>query len=131
MNILNWISGVLGVIGGVISGLLGGFDSILITLVTLVIIDYLTGIIKAVFNKNISSSIGFKGIIKKIMVFIVVCMAHTIQSVIGTELPIREIVIMFFIANEGISILENAGEFIPIPEQLREVIEKLRGKNDK
>lgn len=74
-------------------------------------------------------AIGFKGIVKKIMVFVVIAVAYNVQRMTGDTIPLREIVIVFFICNEALSILENAAEFINIPQQLKDVLLQLRDKN--
>ena len=103
---------------------------ILKALVALVILDYVTGILKSISNKTLSSEIGFKGLIRKIVIFIVVATAVIIQSVVGDAIPLREIVIVFFVCNEGISLLENASEFVPIPDKLKDTLIQLRDKNN-
>lgn len=128
MKVFDWIAMVLAVIGGFISERLGGFDTLLIALVTLIVLDYATGIIKAIIIKQLSSDIGFKGLAKKILILIIVAVAVCIETLIP-ETPIREIVIIFYICNEGISILENASEILPIPDKLKSVLLQLRGKN--
>ena len=127
-KLLNHFSVAGGVIGGVLCSWLGGWDIILKALVTLVILDYVTGIIKAIYTKTLSSEVGFKGLLKKILILIVVATSYTIQCVLGDGIPIREIVITFFICNEGISLLENASEFIPIPKKLKDILVQLREK---
>lgn len=124
----NTVSILVGIIGGFICKHLGGFDMLLGVIITLVVLDYLTGILKAIYNKQLSSEVGYKGIIKKIFIFIVIATAYEIQKVVADSIPLREMTLMFFIANEAISLLENAGEFIPIPEQLRDVLVQLRDK---
>jgi len=131
LKIFNGISIFGGLIGGYICSLLGGWDVILKALVILVIFDYVTGLLKAIATKTLSSSVGFKGLIRKITIFIVVATGVIIQSVIGDAIPLREIVIIFFICNEGISLLENASEFVPIPEKLKDVLIQLRTKEVK
>ena len=126
----NATSIILSVIGGTIARWLGGWDVLLKTIVILSIIDYFTGILKAIYNKNLSSAIGYRGIIKKVMMFIVICAAYTIQLGIGDTVPLREITIMFFVANEGISLLENASELIPVPEQVKNVLLQIRDKEN-
>jgi len=128
-KLFNTISIVGGIVGGFLCQFLGGWDVILKALVALVILDYTTGVLKAIYTKTLSSAVGFKGLIRKITVFIVVATAVIIQSVIGNAVPLREIVIIFFVCNEGISLLENASEFIPIPEKLKETLIQLREKN--
>lgn len=118
----------LGIVGGIFCSLLGGWDVLLSTMVLLSILDYFSGILKAIYNKELSSSIGLKGFIKKIFIFILIALAYSLQTVLGSNIPLREVTITFFIANEGISILENAGEFVPIPDRLKDVLEQLRDK---
>lgn len=125
----NEVSIIIGIIGGFICKHLGGFDMLLGVIITLVVLDYLTGILKAIYNKKLSSEVGYKGIIKKIFIFIVIATAYEVQKVTGNNIPLREMTLMFFIANEAISLLENAGEFIPIPDKLRDVLIQLRDKN--
>ena len=127
MKIFNFFSTAVGFIGGFLASLLGGFDKILIGLITLIVLDYITGVCKAIVNKKLSSAVGVKGIIKKVVILIVVATAVVIESVL--DIPVREIVIMFFISNESISLLENASEFIPIPEKLKSILIQLRDKN--
>ena len=130
MKLFNTASVVFGLVGGFICQALGGWDVILKALVALVILDYVTGVLKALSTKTLSSAVGFKGLIKKTVIFIVVATAVIIQSVIGKAVPLREITIIFFLCNEGISLLENAAEFVPIPEKLRETLIQLREKSD-
>ena len=127
----NQLSIVGGIVGGFFCKLLGGWDTILSALVALVILDYITGVLKAIVTQTLSSSVGFKGLIKKVVIFIVVATAVVIQSVVGDAVPLREIVIVFFLCNEGISLLENASEFVPIPEKLKETLIQLRDKEEK
>lgn len=115
---------------GTIVYLLGGNDLLLKTITIIIVLDYITGILKAVYLKQISSSIGFKGIIKKITMFIVICLSYCIQVFVNNTIPIREIVITFFIVNEGISILENASVLIPIPEKLKDILLQLKDKSN-
>lgn len=129
-KIFNTISIVLGIIGGILSNWLGGFDLLLKTIVVLVILDYITGIIKGVYEKSLSSEIGFKGILKKIMIFIVIAAAWIIQKLLGEAIALREITIMFFVINEALSLLENAAVLIPIPDKLKDTLLQLREKKE-
>ena len=105
----------------------GKWDTILCALVILMTLDYISGIVKAVYTKRVSSEIGFKGILKKITVLTVVALANVIQVLLGGKGAVREIVIMFYIANEGISVLENAAEVLPnIPDALRDILLQIR-----
>ena len=124
----NSISIITGIVGGFICKHLGGFDMLLGVIITLVILDYMTGILKAIYNKQLSSEVGYKGIIKKVFIFIVIATSYEIQKVTGDSIPLREMTLVFFISNEAISLLENASEFIPIPTQLKNVLIQLRDK---
>jgi len=130
-KMFNTFSIVGGIVGGFLCQWLGGWDVILKALVALVVLDYITGVLKGIATKTLSSSIGFKGLIKKIFIFIVVATGVIVQGVIGDSIPLREIVIIFFICNEGISLLENASEFVPIPAKLKDTLIQLRDKSDK
>ena len=130
MKIFNTFSIIVGFAGGFLSSMLGGLDKILIALVTLMILDYVTGICKAIVNKKLSSAVGFKGIIKKVMILVIVAVAVVIEGVVGDVMPIREIVIVFYLCNEAISLLENASEFVPIPVKLKDMLIQLREKNE-
>lgn len=130
-KIFNWISIIIGITGGYLSHWLGGWDVLLRTIVFLAVLDYITGLIKGIYLKKLSSEIGFKGLLKKIVMFIVIAVAFVIQELIGGTIPLREVVIMFYIANEGISLLENAAIFVPIPDKLKDVLLQLRDNENK
>lgn len=127
-NLFNWFSIVFGLFGGVLTYWLGGWDVLLSTIVFLAVVDYITGLIKAIYLWELSSEVGFKGLLKKIVMFIVIAVAYMLQNLLNGTIPLREVVIMFYIANEGISLLENAAIFIPIPDKLRAVLLQLRDK---
>ncbi|MCR5636621.1 MAG: phage holin family protein [Clostridiales bacterium] len=124
--LFNRLSIDFSVIGGVLVWFLGGADALLTTLLSMVIVDYLTGVVKAIYLKKLSSNVGFKGIIKKFVIFLVVGMSTAIQRIMPEVVPIREITIMFFICNEGLSVLENASVMIPLPKKLKSVLLQLR-----
>jgi toxin secretion/phage lysis holin len=119
-------------IGGSIGYFLGGFDGLIFALVAFVIIDYITGLMAAVIEKKLSSEIGFKGIFKKVLIFILVGIGHTIDFyLIEKGSAVRTAVIFFYLSNEGLSIIENASRIgLPVPEQLKIVFRELR-KEDK
>ena len=121
---------VLVILGGAIGWLFGDFDSLIYALLTFVALDYITGVLLAVHNKKVSSEIGFRGICKKVMIFVLVAVGHVIdQYVIGMGSSLRTMLIMFYLSNEGISILENAGNIgIPIPNGLKNTIQKFSEK---
>ena len=128
-KLFNWISIAFGMAGGFLTYWLGGWDVLLKTIVFLAIADYITGWIKGIYTKQLSSEIGFRGLLKKIVMFIVIAVSFVIQGLIGGTIPLREVVIMFYIANEGLSLLENAAVFTPIPDKLKNVLLQLRDKD--
>ena len=118
-------------VGGIAVFWLGGMDQLLKMLIALIVIDYLTGVIKAICEKKLSSEIGAKGIAKKVFFLLIVAMSFVIESLTTQALPLREIVIMFYAANEGISILENAAKIgVPFPRKLMEILVQLEGKGE-
>lgn len=127
-KLFNGISIVGGILGGFLCSLLGGYDSILKALIVLVVLDYITGLLKAISTKTLSSAIGFKGLIRKIIIFIIVATAVVIQGVVGDSIPLRDITIVFYVCNESISLLENASEFIPLPKKLKDTLIQIRDK---
>ena len=107
---------------------LGSFDNLLIALIIFITIDYITGVIKAIINKQYSSEIGFKGISKKVLMIFMVALATQIDLLLD-NIGIRYLVIIFYIVNEGMSIIENASLLgLPIPEKLKQAFEKLNTK---
>ena len=122
----NTVSIVGGIVGGFLCQWLGGWDVIIKALIMLVVLDYVTGVLKAIYTKTLSSEVGFKGLIRKIIIFIVIATAVIIQMVVGNVIPLREVTITFFLCNEGISLLENASEFVPIPDKLKDTLIQLR-----
>lgn len=125
----NTFSNISATIGGAIVYLLGGWDVLIITLMILMCLDYVTGILKGLYIQKLSSQAGFKGIIKKISILIIVSLAVMCEK-IGIP-AVREITIMFFAVNEALSILENAGEMdLPIPETMKNALLQLREKKD-
>ena len=129
------IQGAITVIGGWLGYFLGGCDGLLYALIAFVVIDYITGVMCAIINRELSSAVGFKGIFRKVMIFLLVGIANIIDvQVIGTGAVLRTAVIFFYISNEGVSLLENAGHLgLPIPEKIKTVLEQLhdRAENGK
>jgi len=106
--------------------LLGGFDKALECLIIVVILDYITGVISAWYNKKLDSKVGIKGIVKKFTYFLLVVLSVEIDKTLGQVGIIRNLVIYFFVANDGLSILENVGKMnIPIPKKLKEALLQL------
>jgi len=123
---------VISAFGGSIGYFLGGLDGFIYALVTMVIVDYVTGVMVAILEKKLSSSIGFRGIFKKVMIFLLVGIGHLFDThVIGDGSAIRTAVIFFYICNEGLSILENAKRIgLPIPDKLKDLLAQVRSKGD-
>jgi toxin secretion/phage lysis holin len=109
---------------------LGGFDTALKILLTIIILDYLTGVCEAIVNKKLNSKIGAKGIMKKVGYLIIVAVSVLLDQIVGDTGAIRNLVIYFFVANEGISILENWGAMgLPLPKKITEVLEQIKNEN--
>lgn len=113
---------------------LGGYDGLLYALVAFAAVDYATSVMCAVADKKLSSAVGFRGIAKKVLIFLLVGLANILEvQVIGTGSVLRTAIIFFYISNEGVSLLENAAYLgLPIPEKLKAVLEQLhdRAEND-
>ena len=126
----NTIQLIFTAIGGWLGHFLGGCDGLLIALVVFVVADYITGVMCAVADKELSSEVGFKGICRKVLIFILVGIANILDvQVIGTGSVLRTAVIFFYLSNEGVSLLENAGHLgLPIPEKLKAVLEQLHDR---
>lgn len=127
-KIFNITSIATGIVGGFIASLFGAWNTLLWALIITMSLDYVSGIIKAVYTNTMSSKIGFKGLLKKISILVIVALANVVQELTGDNVAIREIVIMFYIANEGISILENvAAVSTKMPQALKDILLQLRG----
>lgn len=129
----NAIQMVFTAIGGWLGYFLGGCDGLVVALVVFVVTDYLTGVMCAISEKKLSSEVGFRGICRKVLIFILVGIANILDvQVIGTGSVLRTAIIFFYISNEGISLLENAGRLgLPIPEKLKLVLEQLHNESEK
>ena len=115
-----------------ISYILGGLDSAVVTLLIVMAIDYITGVCKALYNKKVNSMVGIKGIIKKVGYLLIVALAVKLDQIAGQTGAIRTLIIYFFVANEGISILENWGNMgLPLPKKLMGTLEQLKKESDK
>lgn len=116
--------------GSIVSYLYGSFDSLLMIFTGLVVIDYVTGLLASGIEGNLSSKIGFKGIAKKIIIFGLIAVAHFVDQLLGNTQLIRDATIFFYMANELLSIIENAGRLgIPIPAFLKNAVNLLRNKS--
>lgn len=127
-NFINFVTGTL--LTGIVY-LLGGWDIALKTLLIVIAIDYISGICKAIYKKKLNSKVGIKGIVKKFAYLLTVALAVEVDQIMGNTGAVRTLVIYFFVANDGISILENLGGMgIPFPQKLRDVLEQLRNDNN-
>ena len=121
-------------LGGVLGWFFGGADGFLFALIAFVAIDYVTGVMCAIADHTLSSEVGFKGICRKVLIFVLVGIGHILDTnVLGQGDVMRTAVIFFYLSNEGVSLLENAGHLgLPIPEKLKEILAQLhnRGGDD-
>ena len=126
----NTIQLAFAAIGGWLGYFLGGCDGLLYALLAFVVIDYITGVMYAIADKNLSSEMGFKGICRKVLIFLLVGIANVLDvQVIGTGSVLRTAVIFFYISNEGVSLLENAAHLgLPVPEKIKTVLEQLHDR---
>ena len=117
-------------IGAVLGNFIGGNDGLLYALIVFVVVDYITGVLCAVVEKNLASSIGFRGIFQKVMIFLLVGIANVLDTkILGAGAMLRSAVIFLYVANEGISIMENAGRMgLPVPEKMKGVFRQLHDK---
>ena len=120
-------------VGGWLGYFLGGCDGLLYALVLFVVVDYITGVMCAAVDHKLSSEVGFKGICRKVLIFLLVGIGHVLDAqIIGTGSVLRTAVIFFYLSNEGVSLLENAGHLgLPIPEKLKTVLEQLHDRAEK
>ena len=121
------------VIGGWLGYFLGGTDGLLVALIVLAALDYITGVMCAIADRKLSSTVGARGIFKKILIFMLVGVAHIVdKNVVGTGSALRSAVICFYLSNEGLSVLENAAHLgLPIPNKLRDIMVQLHNRDGK
>lgn len=129
----NSIQLVFAAIGGWLGWFLGGSDGPLYALIAFVVIDYVTGVMCAVADRQLSSAVGFKGICRKLLIFILVGIANILDvHVIGAGSILRTAVIFFYISNEGVSLIENAAHLgLPVPSKIKGVLEQLHNRAEK
>ena len=132
MKTWQWIQAVFTALGGWLGWFLGGCDGLIYAVIAFVVIDYITGLMCAVVNKQLSSEIGFKGIFKKVLIFMLVGVGNIVDNqLIGSGSILRTAVIFFYLSNEGISIIENAGNLgLPIPQKLKDILDQLKDKEN-
>lgn len=129
----NTVQMVFTAIGGWLGYFLGSCDGLLYALIAFVVIDYITGVMCAVADKKLSSTVGFKGICRKVLIFLLVGIANILDvQVIGSGSVLRTAVIFFYISNEGVSLVENAAHLgLPVPDKLKDVLEQLHDRGGK
>jgi toxin secretion/phage lysis holin len=117
-------------IGGWLGWFLGGCDGLMYALIAFVVVDYITGIMCAIVDKKLSSEVGFKGICKKVLIFLLVGMANILDvNIIGSGSVLRTAAIFFYLSNEGVSLLENAAHLgLPVPNAMKEVLQQLHDR---
>ena len=124
---------IFAAIGGWLGYFLGGCDGLLIALVVFVAVDYVTGVMCAISDKKLSSEVGFKGICRKVLIFLLVGIANIVDvQVVGTGSVLRTAVIFFYLSNEGVSLLENAAHLgLPVPEKMKDILAQLHDRAEK
>lgn len=129
----NTIQMVIAGIGGWLGYFLGGCDGLLFALMAFVVIDYITGVMCAINDRKLSSEVGFCGICRKVLIFLLVGIGHIVDAqVIGTGSVLRTAVIFFYLSNEGVSLIENAAHLgLPVPDKLKAVLEQLHDRSEK
>lgn len=121
------INSILSFLGTACIYLFGKFDIALQCFLVVVVLDYITGVLNAGYNKRLSSKIGLKGIFKKIALLCLIALAVVIDKITGADGIVRTLIIYYLVANEGLSIIENLGEMnIIIPEFIKEKLEQLK-----
>ena len=117
-------------IGGWLGWFLGGCDGLMYALIAFVVVDYITGIMCAIVDKKLSSEVGFKGICKKVLIFLLVGIANILHvNIIGSGSVLRTAAIFFYLSNEGVSLLENAAHLgLPVPNAMKEVLQQLHDR---
>ena len=120
-------------VGGWLGYFVGGVDGLMTALLVLMVMDYVTGVMCAVIDRELSSSMGFRGIFKKVLIFALVGIGHILDTyVIGTGSVLRTAIIFFYLSNEGVSLIENAAHLgLPVPEKLKAVLEQLHNRAEK
>lgn len=128
-----YVLATFGAIGGFLGWFLGDLDGFLYALIIFVACDYITGIMRGIIDKKLSSAIGFKGIFRKVLIFALVGIANILDVyILGQGEILRTAVVFFYLSNEGISLLENAGYLgLPIPEKLKDILIQLHNKESK
>lgn len=130
-QIFYWLRGISACVAGILTYIYGTFDNLLLILILACVADYATGIIKACITHKLSSNVGFVGILRKVLIFVVVGLASVIDRYTGAGFALRNLVIVFYFANECLSIIENCGEMgVPLPKFLVNMLESMKKNAD-
>ena len=137
-RVWNWIQAGFTILGGWLGWSLGGMDGFVYVLIAFVALDFITGVMRAVVEKEVSSKASFRGILKKTLIFVMVAVGHMVDThiigplgTVGDYSAIRTAIIFFYLSNEGISLLENAAYIgLPIPERFRDILAQLHNRID-
>jgi toxin secretion/phage lysis holin len=131
-TVWSWLQTAFAAIGGFLGWFLGGLDGFVFALAAFVVIDYLTGVARAIVNKELSSAVGARGILKKLLIFTLVGAAHLIdQYVLQNGSAVRSATIFFYLSNEGVSMMENASAIgLPVPDKLKSVLAQLHNHDE-
>lgn len=125
------IDTIISALGAIFYFCFGEVTGVFWVLIVFMVVDYITGVIIAIIKKKLSSSVGFKGLAKKLLILVFISLAHLLDTYVLDSAILQNIVVFFYISNEGISIIENAVKLgVPVPDKLREVLEKLRREAD-
>ena len=132
-NVIDKIELTFAALDGFLGWFFGDLDGFLYALIIFVVMDYFTGILAAGVKKELSSAVGFKGIAKKVLIFLLVGIANILDvQVIGTGSVLRTAVIFFYLSNEGVSLLENAAHLgLPVPEKMKDILAQLHDRAEK
>ena len=128
----------LAAVGGALGWILGGLDNLVYALVAFVVIDFITGVMCAAAEKKLSAAEGFRGVMKKVTIFALIAVGHIVDlnvigplGIVGDHSAVRSAILFFYLATEGISLLENAARLgLPIPKKLKDILAQLHGKDD-
>jgi len=128
----NAVKSILAAVCAVFGFVFGDFNGLMIALIALIVLDYISGVLAAVVEKKLSSEVGAKGIAKKIFMLLIVAVANIVDiNVIGEGHVLKSVTVVFYIANECISLIENAGRLgVPVPKKLLDVLEQLKSKEE-
>ena len=127
------VQAAIAAIGGYLGYFVGGVDGLMTALLIFMVLDYITGLMCAIADKQLSSAVGFKGICKKVLILMLVGVAHIVDlHVVGAGDALRSAVVCFYLSNESVSMLENAAHLgLPIPDKMKDVLAQLHGREDK